>query len=179
MRRKKLFIVLVCFLMLVGCADKQSDAVLIQELDASEETEEKNLSNSIFVYVCGAVMQEGVYELPEGSRVFEAVEKAGGFTEDAACTKINQAEILRDETRLYVPTVDEIMEEQLETDGKVNLNTASKESLMTIPGIGESKATQIIQYREEHGSFQKIEDVMNITGIKEGLFLKIKDYIKI
>lgn len=179
MRRKNLFIVLFCFIMFVGCADKQSETILIQELESAEETEEENLSNSIFVFVCGAVIQEGVYELPEGSRVFEAIEMAGGFTEDAACTKINQAEILSDETRLYIPTVDEVVEEQMEADGKVNLNTASKELLMTLPGIGEAKATQIIQYRDEHGTFQKIEDVMNIEGIKEGLFLKIKDYIKI
>lgn len=104
---------------------------------------------------------------------------AGGFSEEAAVSRINQAEVLKDETRLYIPTMNEIVEEQSKEDGKVNLNTATKEELMTLPGVGQSKAALIIQYREEHGKFQTIEDIMNISGIKEGLFGKIKDYIKV
>ena len=141
--------------------------------------EEGRTENSIFVYVCGAVMNEGVYELPAGSRVYEAIQKAGGFAEDAAVTHINQAEVLEDETQLYVPTMEEITNEETKGDGKVNLNLASKEELMTLPGVGEAKADLIIQYREEHGRFQNIEDVMNISGIKEGLFAKIKDNITV
>ena len=124
-------------------------------------------------------MQEGVYELSSESRVYEAIQKAGGFAEDAAITAINQAKVLEDEERIYVPTIEEATLEQIQNDGKVNLNTATKEELMTLPGVGESKAKLIIQYREEQGTFQTIEDVMNISGIKEGLFDKIKEYIKV
>ena len=75
--------------------------------------------------------------------------------------------------------MEEITNEETKGDGKVNLNLASKEELMTLPGVGEAKADLIIQYREEHGRFQNIEDVMNISGIKEGLFAKIKDNITV
>lgn len=196
MRRRSLWCLLFCCIHLCGCGKISSESELIplQEIGSNEEAdsggetnsnkkmddaEENNKTDSIFVYVCGAVVQEGVYELPSGSRVYEAVEKAGGFTEDAARTQVNQAEILEDEARLYIPTEEEAEEEQVTTDGKVNINTASKEELMTLPGVGESKAAQIIQYREAHGAFQKIEDVMKISGIKEGLFNQIKDDIKI
>lgn len=196
MRRRSLWCLLFCCIHLCGCGKISSESELIplQEIGSNEEAdsggetnsnkemddaEENNKTDSIFVYVCGAVVQEGVYELPSGSRVYEAVEKAGGFTEDAARTQVNQAEILEDEARLYIPTEAEAAEEQAPTDGKVNINTASKEDLMTLPGVGESKASQIIQYRETHGAFQKIEDVMKISGIKEGLFNQIKDDIKI
>ena len=184
MQRNILLCVLCCFVCLCGCGSNSSELELIslQDTVLNEEgngTIEDNITDSIFVYVCGAVEKEGVYELPRGSRVFEAVEKAGGFTIDAAYTQINQAEILEDEARIYIPTIEEIADEQLQTDGKVNINTASKEELMTLPGVGEAKASQIIQYRESYGAFQNVEDLMNISGIKEGLFNKIKDDIKI
>lgn len=148
-----------------------------EEVEATQEEIPKN--KSIFVYVCGAVVNEGVYELPIGARVYEAIQNAGGFSEDAATAFVNQAEVLDDEDKLYIPTVGEMAEIQAQEDGKVDLNTASKEELMTLPGIGEAKANAVIQYRDQHGKFQTIEDVMNISGIKENLFQKIKEYIKV
>lgn len=179
MHRKSIIIMLLFLLVLTGCA-KNAEQVALESVEVEQETEEvSEAQDSIFVFVCGAVVNAGVYELPAGSRVFEAVAMAGGFSEDAAVSHINQAEVLEDETRLYIPTMDEIMEEQSESDGKVNINTAAKEELMTLPGVGEAKAALIVEYREEHGSFRAIEDIMNISGIKEGLFGKIKDYIKV
>ena len=131
------------------------------------------------MYVCGAVLNEGVYELPAGSRIFTAIEKAGGFLATAATTEINQAEILEDAMKLYVPTIAEVEDMQSKRSGKVNLNRASKEELMTLPGIGEAKAELIIHYREQVGTFKRIEDIMEIDGIKEGLFEKIKDLIQV
>lgn len=185
MRRKKISILVAILIMLFcfGCTSDETYQISLDEVQSeeAEQTEEGKATqeDSIFVYVCGAVQQEGVYELPAGSRVYQAIEKAGGFLENAAITQINQAEVLEDEAQIYVPTVDELAEIQAEEDGKVNLNTASKEELMTLPGVGEAKANSIIQYREEQGKFQTIEDVMQISGIKEGLFEKIKDYIKV
>lgn len=179
MHRKSIIIMLLFLLVLTGCA-KSTEQVALESVEVEQETEEASeAQDSIFVFVCGAVVNAGVYELPAGSRVFEAVAMAGGFSEDAAVSHINQAEILEDETRLYIPTMDEIIEEQAGSDGKVNINTAAKEELMTLPGVGEAKAALIVEYREEHGSFRAIEDIMNISGIKEGLFGKIKDYIKV
>lgn len=141
----------------------------------------------IFVDVCGQVKMPGVYELEPDSRVYEAVEKAGGMTEDAAVSYLNQAEKLADGQKVYVPSKEEaagsqMMQEMSDSssqDGKVNLNTASKEELMTLSGIGEVKAESIIKFREEQGGFRSAEDIMKIEGIKEGVFNKIKDQIKI
>lgn len=179
-KRNRITVAILFLLVLVGCTQNKEQQLALEDVETESVEEEKNeTEESIFVFVCGAVKYEGVYELPVGSRVYEAIQKAGGFSEEAAVTQINQAEVLEDETQLYVPTISEIAEEQSQDDGKVNLNTATKEELMTLPGVGESKAALIIQYREENGKFQTIEDIMNISGIKEGLFGKIKDYIKV
>ena len=116
-----------------------------------------------------------------------AVKAAGGFTEDAAREDINQAEKMKDGQQIYVPSKKEAEESSAGTgstngkdsSGKININTAGKEELMTLPGIGESKAGDIIAYREEHGPFSKTEDIMKIQGIKEGIYSKIKDSIAI
>ena len=152
--------------------------------------EEKSL---LYVYVCGAIRTPGVYTLPEGSRICDLFEVAGGFTEDAATEYWNQARLLVDGEMLYVPTIEEAMERQEKgidvssgssdvtdadnTNGKTNLNTASLEELMELPGIGEAKARAILGYRQEQGGFTSIEEIMNIEGIKEGVFSKIKEYI--
>lgn len=144
----------------------------------------------IYVDVRGQVNAPGVYEFPEGSRVFEAIEKAGGMTEDASETFLNQAEKLSDGQQIYVPSKKEVEStaliqktEKEESEGtaekKVNINTATKEELMTLNGIGEAKAEAIIRYRDQEGGFQSIEDIKKIEGIKEGVFHKVKDRITI
>lgn len=186
-----ILIILCITFFVAACSGKQSELISLEELEGKQaqeieesgEVEDTEKESTIFVYVCGAVAAEGVYKLPQGSRAFEAIAKAGGFRADAATSSINQAEILKDEMQLYIPTVEEVMQEtaqkEAEDEGKVNLNTASREELMTLPGVGESKADSILKYREENGGFQTIEDIMQISGIKEGLFSKIKDYITV
>ena len=187
-RKRKLYVVLfIVVLSLMGCG-KDAEQVQLEAIAPSEQEQSISASEeeqaSVVVYVCGAVEKAGVYELPAGSRVFEAIQMAGGFTKKAAVSQLNQAEILEDEAFLYVPAVDEVSVDGVSTGGgkeaaKVNLNKATKEELMTLSGVGEAKASQIIQYREEHGKFKRIEDIMNISGIKEGLFEKIKDKITV
>lgn len=154
----------------------------------------------IQVYVCGAVVSPGVYTLPEGSRVYEAVAMAGGLLETAEPRALNQARLLSDGEQITVLTVEEaesgegFLPEGSEgasdggtsfgepadsSGGKVNLNTADEAGLMTIPGIGESRAKAIIAYREKNGKFQSIEEIMEIDGIKEKMFEKIKDSITV
>lgn len=154
----------------------------------SEKQKEAMTENICYVHVCGAVKSPGVYELMPDSRLYEAIQMAGGLTGDAAGEALNQAERIEDGSRIYVPTKDEAGNGITESgdvagnaadDGKVNINTAAKEQLMTLTGIGEAKAASIIRYREEHGGFQKIEDLMEVEGIKEGVFQKVKDQIKI
>ena len=150
----------------------------VKEKGQTEITEEK-----LYVYVCGEVKSPGVYELEPGSRIYEAVRAAGGMTEAADEYYLNQAEVLNDGQQIYVPSKEEIpgKPEEIKEEGskKVNLNTASKEELMTLTGIGEAKADSIIRYREENGGFQNPEDLMKIEGIKSGVFNKIKEQITV
>lgn len=154
--------------------------------------EESEATVSCMVHVCGAVEQPGVYELPQGSRIYQAIEYAGGLSDEADPDYLNQADFVSDGEKVYVPTREEVTEmdsplqnvmtqsgETSAPSGLVNLNTASEEQLCTLPGIGSSKAKSIIAYREEHGSFDRIESVMNVAGIKDGLFQKIKAYITV
>ena len=168
-----------------------------EENDDAEKNSAENEKSSedmteICVHVCGAVVNPGVYRLPVNSRLYEAVLAAGGLKEEAEDTSLNQASVVEDGQQIYVPTKEEVEngtfggvsgEETVKntesSDGKVNINTADKTQLMTLPGIGESKAAAIITYRETHGSFQSIEELMEINGIKEGVFQKIRDMITI
>lgn len=165
----------------------------VAEIQNNEEiAEDENSRLFCVVYVCGAVNNPGVYELPEGSRIFDALSMAGGFSEEASFETINLAKLISDEEMIYVPTEEEILEgfdvgsmanSDIKSSGdsleskKININTATKEELMTLPGVGESKANAIISFRQENGRFNSIEDLMKITGIKEGLFNKVKDSI--
>lgn len=178
-RCKKIFLIILVLISLTACDLKEEETLSLETADTQEEASVSDTDGDIYVYVCGAVNREGVYKLPVGSRIYEAVEMAGGFREDAATAEVNQAEVLQDEARIYIPTYAETISAEEENDGKINLNKATKEELMTLPGVGEAKADSIIQYRNEHGGFKSIEEIMQISGIKEGLFEKIKDLIKI
>lgn len=149
---------------------------------AADETEASQVP-MYYVHVCGEVKIPGVYELPEGSRIFEALEKAGGFTGEASESSLNLAEQIADGMQIVVLSKDEARKAAEtaaeQANGLVNINRASKEQLMTLPGIGESRAEDILRYREESGGFQKIEDIMKVSGIKDAAFQKIKDSITV
>jgi competence protein ComEA len=148
-------------------------------------------AENVFVFICGAVVNPGVYEVENGSRICDVLELAGGFGEDAETDYLNLAEPVSDGQKVYVPTQGETATalfagEETETaeaveeaSGRVNINTASKEVLVTLPGIGESKADNILAYRAEHGGFSSIEEIMEIPGIKEAVFSKIKELITV
>ncbi len=179
--------VLILLAGLTGCRKKTAvyDSAaeeITTEVAETETTGEEKVA-SIWVYVCGEVRDPGVYELPEGSRITDAVEAAGGMTGDAAETYLNLAETLSDGQKIEVPSVEmaEALEEAAaqDTSGLVNLNRATEAELMTLSGIGESKAKEIVRYRESRGGFQKPEDLMNIPGIKEGVYNKIRDQITV
>ena len=207
--RKKYAVMTVFFLIsasfLFGCGNKDSavpeteEFLFSAEEEKSDHTSQKSeepaekaerkkaeADSGTVVYVCGEVQASGVYELEQDSRVFEAIAKAGGLTENAAAEAVNQARVVVDGEQIYVPSLDEVkgagvVSEVTERtdDGKININTAEKEELMTLTGVGEAKAQSIIAYREEHGGFQSIEELMQIEGIKEGVFNKIKEDITI
>ncbi|EJR67177.1 comEA protein [Bacillus cereus VD115] len=142
-------------------------------LDAKEQ-------KKILIDMKGAVVKEGVYEMKEGDRFKDAVEKAGGFLPEADIKKVNLAQIVQDQMILYVPNKNEQVQEVATSskgEGKVQINAASKEQLEKITGIGSRKAESILKYREEHGPFQKIEDLLEIDGIGVKSLEKIKDQI--
>ena len=139
-----------------------------------------------FVYVCGEVHAPGVYALPQGSRICDAVEAAGGLTEEASSDYWNLAEVLSDGQMICFPTKEEASERQKSreeedavSDGKVNINTAGKEQLMTIPGVGETRAAAILAYRSDHGAFSNTEEIMQVSGIKDALYARMREYITV
>lgn len=192
-----------------GISKKKAE---ITESDQSSAIQQP-VSQTIYVDVCGAVVNPGVYELSSDSRVFQAIEKAGGYLPGAAASYLNRARSLYDGQQIYVPTQEEVdsqtiplTQDETAQDGvvqegtaqtrtaadntadgtgstqagqRINLNTADVSQLSTLTGVGESKALAIIAYREENGPFTSIEDIMNVPGIKEGTYEKIKDKIAI
>ena len=156
----------------------------------TEEKEYQDKKDTIKVYITGEVVNEGVIELEEGSRIVDAIEKAGGKTENANIKNVNLAYELEDGQKIYIPNISEpdldiinnatngIVEE--ETKSKIiNINKASVSELQNLNGIGENLATSIVKYREENGNFKNIEDLKNVPGIGENKYENIKEYIKV
>lgn len=221
-RRRKEVIIGLAFLLVLGFggfyyfSNKKSVdelSVVSDDVDASKE-ETKNIeTNKIFVDVKGAVKKPGVYELNDGDKVVDAINKAEGLTKSAVTTNINLAKKVTNEMVVYVFTKKELSKseegktvvsevpcvcETVEVNNcikednssatndnqssefkKVNINTASAEELVTIKGLGESKANAIISYRNTNGNFKSIEDIKNVSGIGDALFNKIKELITV
>lgn len=153
------------------------------EKSETKPQESEEGAGLIRVYVCGAVARPGVVELPPGSRVEDALRAAGGFGPGAAREALNLADWASDGQMLYFPTEEEAAEtkrqEEDAASGLVNINTADAARLCTLPGIGESRAADIIAYREANGDFISCEDIMKVPGIKTAAYEKIKDKIKV
>lgn len=164
--------------------------------NAEDEVMEKS---KIYIHIIGEVNNEGIVELEEGSRIIDAIEKAGGVTENADVSKVNLAFELSDGQKVRIPSLNEnnednqyvtedsgvevLNEEQgiggMSSNNKVNINTASQTELETLTGIGPSIAAKIIKYREENGKFKNIEDLKNVSGIGDSKFEGLKDEIKV
>ena len=175
--------------------------------NGSEAVSDKEMQQAmIYVDVCGAVANPGVFQLAAGSRVFQAIEAAGGYLPEAVQNCVNRAGVLTDGQQLYILTQEEMERQgldpaemagasdgqmngsagtgqntgiaaQAQQDNRININTADVTQLTTLTGIGATRAQAIIAYRQENGPFATIEEIMNVQGIKEGTFAKIKDEI--
>lgn len=196
-RMQILFWVPVLWCLLSLCACRQEEPVFIpeeapaqtveEEETAAEEPQKEEEPEVVYVFVCGAVNQEGVYQLPLGSRVYEAIASAGGLTEDAAVSYVNQAQLLTDGMQITVPSQEEAAQMQVSgsqeaagpSQGKVDLNRATAEELQELSGIGAVKAAAIIAYREEQGGFSSIEEIQEVDGISQKTFEKIKEQITV
>ncbi|MBO5336230.1 MAG: helix-hairpin-helix domain-containing protein [Lachnospiraceae bacterium] len=180
-------------------ASSTDDSAGSMEVAGELSERSADVREMIYVHVCGAVVSPGVVELPRGSRVETALLAAGGFAESAAEDYVNLASKVEDGQQLYFPTIEEVEallsgnggllsgmesgkqggQDAAQESGKVNINTADVSLLCTLPGIGEARAQDIITYREEHGAFQRIEDIMQVSGIKQSAFEKISDRIMV
>ncbi len=187
-KKKSIIILLICGVMWFGGCDGEEEMQyfsagtdITYEESSVQNIPDEGKSDTLMVYVCGAVENPGVVELKEDSRVVDAVEMAGGMTPEADETYVNLAARLRDGEKVYIPTLDEVAswENEQQKDDCVNINTADADVLSTLPGIGQSKAASIIAYREKNGAFQSIEELMEVPGIKESLFRTIEDRISV
>ncbi len=155
------------------------------EQDEGEEGEESEIDIHIVVDVKGAVSVPGVYELKNGSRIHEVIHLAGGFLDEADRDSVNLALRVSDEMVVYVPYEGEEQEINLfvqnedASSGVVNLNTATESELQALQGVGPAKAAAIIQYREENGHFNTIEEITNVSGIGDKSFESLKDMISV
>ena len=175
---------LICFKLL------PQKEVIIENL-SNDSGDNLEYHKTIFVHIEGAIINSGIYELTEGTRIFELIDLAGGTTEEADISRINLASVLKDEQKIVIPFI--VMEEENQTQtlsvsnkssktsssNLVNINYADLKELMTLNGIGNSMGQKIIDYRDENGLFNSIEEIKNVSGIGEAKFNKIKDNITI
>lgn len=199
------YLVIMLFLLweLTGCAEPQVQFVEQSQISSLTQDTAKEAGESVtdevhqaetpvvYVHVCGAVQNAGVYTLSGDARVFEAIEAAGGLTEEAAGERINQARLIADGEELYIPTKEEVLSisagsfvlpeaaKGADTADKVNINTADVAALTNLNGIGQSRAEAIIAWREENGRFSSIEEIKNIDGIADKTYEKLKDQITV
>lgn len=199
--RKQLIIISIfVFLLLMISIVKKFDSKEKETLDSigiksSNVDIEEDVEEKIVIHVTGEVKKEGIIKIDEGGRISDAIEKAGGLTEEADLDRINLAYQLEDGQKIYIPNKKDKNIDNYVTDGTdeivlqgddfesntsyININKATSEELQTLNGIGESLAKSIIQYREENGKFKNKEDLKNVAGIGENKYKKIEDYIKV
>jgi competence protein ComEA len=195
----------VCGLFYIGEREKNQDVFLIssnilpspkiETPDPLPEIIESEAPKKIKVYIAGAVKNSGVYELNDGSRIDDVIKLAGGVEIEADLLRINLAAYVKDGQQIIVPKqgedVDKILQEiennieiteegiAGEKNALVNINTAGEKELMTLPGVGEVTANNIIQYREAHGAFKTTTDIQNVSRIGKKTFEKLKDLITV
>lgn len=149
--------------------------------------------SKIKVHITGEVKNSGIYELDEGARISDIIEKAGGITSEADLSKVNLAYQISDGQKIIIPSIKQedignyiiensgenvLQEEKNGKDLKININTASVSDLMALPGVGKTTAEKIINYRNENGKFKNIEDIKNVSGIGESKYKQLSGYIK-
>ena len=156
----------------------------------SSMTEISAASRQIKIYICGEVVNPGIYEVDQGTILNDVVLLAGGFTEDAALDHLDLVYVFNDNMSVYIPSEETLSEGDsvilrnvsasggTEEQTLVNINTATKEELITLPGVGESTARAIIDYRQDH-LFERPEDLMNVSGIGEAKYARLRDHIRV
>lgn len=187
--------IIIAGLLLIGLQQnsQEKSSVIPVQINASENTENsisqpEIAKNEIVVHIAGAVENPGVYTLTEGQRVEDALQKAG-LTDQADADALNRAALLNDGQKIVVPFTDEahtINQQEISSENslstteqnhKINLNQATITQLMDLPGIGEVKAGAIIQYRQEHGGFRSVEELLQVSGIGRAIYAQVADSV--
>lgn len=196
-KQKVIVVVLIIFMCLIigyyfiNKTQKNDYSELETIAEEKEQEEEIIDEDKIVVHITGEVENEGIIELEKGARISDAIEKAGGTTEEASIADVNLAYSLKDGQKIKIPNINEedeqiikeeagediIIEGDNKKEEKININTANQTELETLSGIGPSTALKIINYKKEHGKFNNIEDIKNVPGIGESKFENIKEYI--
>lgn len=181
--------ILAVIVLLAWTGRHQSTGMPVEKTatQVKQPTKTGRRNGKLFVDVKGAVNKPGVYELSYGSRITEAVNQAGGFRPDADSNQVNLAKQVSDQQMIYIPMKGEqVSQENTPVAGSqqaeskvIDLNTATKEQLTTITGIGDKKADLILAYRQQHGQFRRVEDLKNITGFGDKTIAKIKDQLSV
>lgn len=184
-----LCVVVAAFFVFIAGGD--DGEIVVEEVPAAAAAETVEPDMDICVDVGGQVKNPTVVELPEGSRVQDAIDAAGGLTEEADLTEINRAAIVEDGEKIFIPASSGDVEEDSDesskgstsaavwSDGRININTADSEQLQELDGIGPATAEKIIDYREENGRFASVEDIKKVSGIGEKTYEALKDSIKV
>ena len=172
-------------------SDLQTEVAAISK-DSTDEKEDKNQKEEVVeqdlitVDVKGAVQSPGIYDLPVGSRVNDAVQKAGGLTDNADSKSLNLAQKISDEALVYVPTKEEVANQESYSNAtgnkeskKVNLNKASLEELKQVKGLGAKRAQDIIDHRESNGNFKSVDELKKVSGIGAKTIEKLKEYVTV
>jgi len=165
--------------------DRFDDDVIVLETDPAptlgddDDAQSEILETVMYVDVKGAVNHPDVYQVNGNERVDDLIELAGGFTEDAAESQLNLAEKVFDEMVIYVPVQDEEQNITPPGNDKVRINVASQEEIESLPGIGPAKALTIIQYIEENGAFQSIDELEQVTGIGAKMVENLVEYVQV
>lgn len=196
-KQKVIVVVLIIFMCLIigyyfiNKTQKNDYSELETIAEEKEQEEEIIDEDKIVVHITGEVENEGIIELEKGARISDAIEKAGGTTEEANIADVNLAYSLKDGQKIKIPNINEeeeqiikeeagediIIEGDNKKEEKININTANQTELETLSGIGPSTALKIINYKKEHGKFNNIEEIKNVPGIGESKFENIKEYI--
>lgn len=201
--KQKKIVIIVGIIIIIGIlyfiyneVDKKStdqidNNMLSIENNTKENEESKEL---VIVHITGAVRTPGIVKLPEGARIEDAIDKAGGLTEDADISDVNLAYVLEDGIKIKIPTISEekneeiiisssgegIVEKEISNNSEnkiININKANETDFQTLPGIGASLAGRIVEYRNSNGKFNEIEDIKNVSGIGESKYENIKNLI--
>lgn len=188
---KKIIYIIIAIIIIICVAYPNVNQDEYEKIEISQNETVEEEEETIKIHIAGAVVNPGIIEVTENARISDAIEKAGGLTNEADITNVNLAYQIKDAQKIYIPNIygekeaqiviseagEGVLGENKQESTTININNATQTELETLPGIGPSTALKIIKYRKEQGNFKEIEDIKQVEGIGEAKFESIKDYI--